>query len=84
MLKYINFPAFIISLCVGFVYVYLSKLETETIVVYPTPENSGKIEYKDRAGNCFVFKSRKVKCPKTGTKIFLFRNKYIIIIYYVS
>lgn len=68
MLKYINFPVFIISLCLGFVFVYLSKVETETVFVYPTPENAGKIEYKDRAGNCFVFKTRQVNCPKTGTK----------------
>lgn len=68
MLTYINFPVFVVSLCIGFIFIHLSKVETETIFVYPTPDNAGNIEYKDRVGNCFVYRSRKVNCPKTGVK----------------
>jgi len=68
MLKYINIPVFLMSLGIGFIFVYLSKVETETVLVYPTPENAGTIEYKDRAGNCFVFQSHKKNCPKSGIK----------------
>jgi hypothetical protein len=38
------------------------------VFVYPTPENAGSVEYKDKVGNCYVFKSKSVKCPKDGVK----------------
>ena len=68
-MKYINFPVFIVSLVRGFIFVYLSAAPTETVLVYPTPENAGKIEYKDKAGTCFSFKAMEVSCPKTGMKV---------------
>ena len=68
-MKYINFPVFIVSLVLGFIFVYLSAAPTETVLVYPTPENAGKIEYKDKAGTCFSFKAMEVSCPKTGMKV---------------
>ena len=42
---------------------------TQVIYVYPNPENEDKISYKDKADNCFHFKSREVKCPEDVSKI---------------
>ena len=45
------------------IFVYLFGPEMKTIYVYPTPQNIGKIQYKDVAGNCFTYSSKEVKCP---------------------
>ena len=68
-MKYINLQVFLVSLVIGFIFIYLSATPTETVLVYPTPENAGKVEYKDKAGNCFSYKAMKVTCPKTGMKV---------------
>jgi hypothetical protein len=68
MMKYLNVPIFIISFILGLIFVHLSDVPTEKIVVYPTPGNCGKIEYADKANNCFVFRQTKVACPKNGAK----------------
>ena len=62
-MKYINIPVFLISLILGFIFIHISAEPTETVFVYPTPENAGSLEYIDKANNCFVYKSTQVKCP---------------------
>lgn len=61
--RYINFPVFIISFAFGMFAVYITMPETRKIMVYPSPDNAGIIQYKDKAGNCFHFKENKVQCP---------------------
>ena len=68
-MKYINLPIFLLSLVIGFIFIYLSATPTETVLVYPTPENAGRVEYKDKAGTCFSYKAMEVKCPKVGMKV---------------
>jgi len=67
--KLFNFPAFIIALSLGLLFVYLSDAEKDIIYVYPTPNNLNKVEYKDSAGNCFSFDANKLKCPEDTNKI---------------
>ncbi len=67
--KFINIPVFIISLAVGLFFVYVWGPELKTIYVYPTPENTGKIQYKDNIDNCFVYEANEVKCPEDSSKI---------------
>jgi len=54
---------------IGAVFIYLSPMEYKTIVVYPTPSNLEKIQYKDNADNCFQFSARLVDCGKNPKKI---------------
>ena len=68
MLKYINVPVFIGAFLIGLAFVYLADIETEPVKVYPTPENAGVTQYKDRVGNCFVYRKKEVTCPKSGAK----------------
>jgi|UniRef100_A0A6C0LKY8 hypothetical protein len=68
-MKYIKLPIFLAAFVIGLLFVYLSAAPTETVLVYPTPENAGKIEYRDKAGNCFSYKANEVTCPKTGMKV---------------
>ena len=68
MLKYINIPVFLCAFVVGLIFVYLSEIASEQVKVYPTPENAGITQYKDKVGNCFVYKKNKVSCPSNGAK----------------
>ena len=61
----ISLPVFIISLSIGLLFVYLSTPPPTVIYVYPTPENINKVEYKDKADNCYQFKSTEVSCMNT-------------------
>ena len=60
---YISLPVFIISFSLGLFMVYIMGSDLKPIYVYPTPENSGRIQYKDKADNCFVFNAQEVECP---------------------
>jgi hypothetical protein len=68
--NYISFPHFLVSLAIGLLVVYVSQPRATTIYVYPTPENVSKIQYKDKADNCFDFSYSEVKCPSNANDIF--------------
>ena len=68
-LKYVSIKIFITSLAIGLLYVYLFNPDPTIIYVYPTPDNVGQVEYKDKANNCFQFEANEVTCPKDKSKI---------------
>ena len=68
LVNLISIPIFITALAFGIFLVYIFKPAPNIIYVYPTPENVGKLQYKDNSGTCFSFASEKVKCPKDGVK----------------
>ena len=62
-MKFINIPAFIISLAIGIFLVYVSNPRPSVIYVYPTPDNLDQMQYKDQSGTCFGFEAHEVTCP---------------------
>ena len=60
--KYINFRVFLISLVIGTLFVYLSAPLPNIVYVYPTPDNVNKVEYVDKADNCFKFNAIETEC----------------------
>jgi hypothetical protein len=66
MFKFISLKVFIISFLIGLLFVYMIGSENKKIIVYPTPQNISKIQYKDAAENCFSFVSKEVSCPENG------------------
>ena len=69
ILNRISLPILFVSFLIGLVFVFISTEPKEIVVVYPTPDNVGSIEYLDKAGTCFEFEDKLVECPKDGGKI---------------
>lgn len=67
--KFVNFPIFLISLALGLLFVYLKEPEKKIVYVYPTRENIDKVEYRDKANNCFNYVMDEVQCPADRGKI---------------
>ena len=68
-MKFISIPVFIVSLAVGLFFVYITNPEPEIIYIYPTPENVDKVQYQDKANNCYDFNQTEVECPNDTSKI---------------
>jgi hypothetical protein len=68
-LKYISIPIFLASFAFGMFAVYVFEPEDRKIMVYPSPDNTDFVQYKDKANNCFQFKETKVKCPANKSEI---------------
>jgi len=69
LFKFINIPVFIISFAIGVFAVYITMPDTRKIYVYPTHENVGLLQYKDKTGTCFSIIEEEVKCPENSNKI---------------
>ena len=69
MLRFINIHAFIVSLAVGLLFAYLSEPTHNVVFVYPTPENSDTLQYKDKAGSCYKLLSEITECPSDESLI---------------
>lgn len=67
--KYVNIPVFIVSFAVGIFFVYTTLGDTRTIYIYPTPENTELMLYRDKASQCFAFEQKLVKCPSNPMDI---------------
>jgi hypothetical protein len=63
MFNFISVPVFLVSLAVGLFFVYILGPDMKTIIVFPTPDNVGSIQYQDKADNCFMYSAQEVKCP---------------------
>lgn len=66
--KSINLPVMFISFLIGLVFIFLSTEPHEVVMVHPTPENAGIVEYADKAGTCFAFEDKLAECPEDGGK----------------
>jgi hypothetical protein len=60
--KYINVRIFLISLAIGLLLVYMFQSKKRTIVVYPHPDNTEMLQYKDHSGTCFSAIPKEVDC----------------------
>ena len=66
---YINPVAFFIALAIGLFITYIYAPPKKIIIKWPTPENSGKIVYKDHADTCYKYKANEIDCPDDKSQI---------------
>jgi hypothetical protein len=69
LFKYVRLDIFILSLAFGLFAVYITMPDTRKIYVYPTPENVGVLQYKDKTDTCFTYKQTEVTCPTNESEI---------------
>lgn len=63
---------FLVSLAIGMFLVYITTPPPEVIIEYPTPENAGKVIYKDSSNNpdgCYTYMAKQVSCPTNEEEI---------------
>jgi hypothetical protein len=60
---------FLASFVVGMVFVHFSPVEHKTVMVFPSPTNINKIQYKDKADQCFDLSAKLVDCTKGAKDI---------------
>ena len=69
LFKFIDIKVFIVSLAVGLFFAYINSPKMEIIYVYPNPDNTNKILYKDNSELCHQFVSKKMQCPSDKSLI---------------
>lgn len=68
LFKMIDFRYFLVSLCIGLFYIYISDEYKKVIVLNPTPHNLDKYTYVDKANNCFNYALSETECPSDSKK----------------
>jgi hypothetical protein len=60
---------FLIALFFGLFMAYISTPVPDIVIKYPTPDNAGKVIYRDSADVCYKYQANVIKCPKDESKI---------------
>ena len=66
---YIDARAFFIALFIGLFFTYIYSPPKKIILKWPTPENAGKLIYKDNAESCYKYKAKEIQCPDDKSMI---------------
>jgi hypothetical protein len=69
MLKHIQIIPLIIGIVIGIIGILVIKPSKTVVLKYPTPDNCGKVTYKDKNGICYKYTSKKVECDKNEGKL---------------
>jgi hypothetical protein len=69
LFDYIDPVYFVAALAIGLLYTYLTAGKPTLVIRYPTPENAGKITYRDDADVCYKYKVMPVTCPADANLI---------------
>ncbi len=69
LFDYIDPFVFLLSLCIGLFYTYITTPYPQLIIKYPTPFNAGKITYVDNNNVCYKYQIEQVNCPEDKSKI---------------
>ena len=53
-----------IAFALGLLYCYVTKPKPELVVKFPSPQNAGKVVYRNDDDTCFKYEASKVECPR--------------------
>jgi hypothetical protein len=62
--NYIDPLAFFIAFAVGLFFVYIYAPKKKIVIQWPTPENAGKIVYREKDDSCYTYMVNEVPCNK--------------------
>lgn len=65
----IKFPALIIGLVGGFMLLRLFSIDRPIFYKWPSPDNVGKVDYKDKNGICYEYAKEEVDCAANKSLI---------------
>ena len=57
---------FFSAFAIGLLLCYVMQPKPEVVVRFPSPYNAGQVVYRDKAENCFTYRSTEVSCPANG------------------
>ncbi len=63
---FIRFPALVAGVVVGFILLRMYAIDRPIFYKWPSPENAGKVTYKDKNGVCYSYNSESVDCKGKG------------------
>jgi hypothetical protein len=69
MLKHFRILPFLFGIVIGIVGIYFVKPQEVVVMKYPTPENAGKVTYRDKNGVCYKYDAKKVECDKNEHRL---------------
>jgi hypothetical protein len=69
MISHIKLYYVLVGIIVGIVGILFIKPTQKLIYKYPTPENAGKITYKDKNGLCYKYASKEVNCDANEARL---------------
>ncbi len=66
---FVRFPALIVGLVVGFILLRMYAIDRPIFYKWPSPDNVGKVTYKDKNGVCYQYQGDIVDCAANKDKI---------------
>ena len=60
---------FFLSLAIGLFAVYVMAPAPEVVIKFPSPQNAGKVVYKDKANTCYIYEASASTCPTDSSLI---------------
>ena len=62
MWKHLMLMPLIAGVVLGVMGIYFLKPEVMVVYKYPTPDNAGKLTYRDKNSVCYQYSSKEVSC----------------------
>ena len=69
MFKHLLIMPLVLGLVLGVAGIYFIKPEGTIHFKYPTPENVGKLTYKNKNGVCYQYSGKEVNCDANDAKL---------------